>query len=119
MVAAEEAAVLLQPVADDLHLAVLARGRELVDRALEAVEGVAPAALRDRERLVVVVAAGFALRHDRLLGTDHLVGDRPPGLRTVHPAAINEEVFPLPSGLSPPSVHASAYPGPATPCAGL
>src|SRR5258708_20346624 len=63
MVAAEEAAVLLQPVADDLHLAVLARGRELVDRALEAVEGVAPAALRDRERLVVVVPAGFALRH--------------------------------------------------------
>src|ERR1051325_7174038 len=64
MVAAEEAAVLLQPVADDLHAAMLAGGRELVDRALEAVEGMAPAGLRDRESLVVIVAAGFAPHRD-------------------------------------------------------
>src|SRR6188768_2854291 len=91
MVAAEHAAVRFQPVADDAHLAMLAGGRELVDRALEAVEGVALAALRDLECLVVVVTAGITLGHG------YLHSQRP---------------------FTPPCVRAASRPGLAMRCAG-
>src|SRR5690606_34323642 len=61
--AAEEPAVDLGAVADDLAPAVLADRRHEVDGALEAVEGVALARRHHLERLVVVVAADLTLRH--------------------------------------------------------
>jgi hypothetical protein len=57
MLAAEECAVLFQPVADDADAAVLARRRQRVDRAFETVEGVGGAVHAHLERLVVIVAA--------------------------------------------------------------
>src|SRR3954470_96720 len=65
--AAEELAVRLDAVADDLAAAVLAHRGHLVDRTLEAVEGV-PRAGRDHlERLVVLIATDFTRRHGDLL----------------------------------------------------
>src|SRR5215475_3159963 len=64
MLAAEEGAVLLEPVADDADAAVLAGRRQRVDRAFETVEGVGGAVHADLKRLVVVVSAGFTSRHD-------------------------------------------------------
>src|SRR4051812_29839184 len=59
--AAVEGAVRLDAVADDLAAAVGADGRELVDRALEAVEGVRLARRHDLKRHVVFVPTHFAL----------------------------------------------------------
>src|SRR3954463_15270529 len=53
----------LHALPDDRHLAVKAARRERVDRALEAVEHVDGPSDRDLERLVVAVAAAFALLH--------------------------------------------------------
>src|SRR5439155_400241 len=61
--AAEDAPGFLHPVPDHPAAAVLALGRALVDRALEAVEGVSLTIPRHLERLVVVVAANVAFRH--------------------------------------------------------
>jgi hypothetical protein len=62
--AAEEVAVGLDAVADDLRTALLAPGCGDVDRALEAVEDVgAPVVRRHGERLVVLVAAAVTRRH--------------------------------------------------------
>src|SRR5690606_1454258 len=58
---------LLDPMADDPAIAVRTVRCQRMDRALEAVEGVGAAVLRDLERLVVVVAADVALRHGFLL----------------------------------------------------
>lgn len=63
MVATEEGTVLLQSVADNAHAAHLAGGRQRLDGAFEAVEGMGLARLHHLERLVVVVSAGFALSH--------------------------------------------------------
>src|SRR5262245_23950317 len=63
MLAAEEGAVLLQPVADDADAAVLAGRRQRVDRAFETVEGVRGSAHAHLERLVVIVPAGFTSGH--------------------------------------------------------
>ena len=61
--AAEERRTGFDAVADDAAAAVIADRRELVDRALEAVEHV-PLPGRDHfERQVVVVAADFTLSH--------------------------------------------------------
>src|SRR4051812_49628960 len=57
MGAAVEGAVGLDAVADDLAPAVRADRRELVDRALEAVEGVAVARRDHLERQGVVISA--------------------------------------------------------------
>src|SRR5687767_4544525 len=70
MVAAEEATIRLQAMADDSAAARAARGRDSVNRALEAVEGV-PVTVRKLElvRLVVLVAAMHAPSHaNSLLG---------------------------------------------------
>src|SRR5262245_18582421 len=64
VLAAEEGAVLLEPVADDADAAVLAGRRQRMDRAFEAVEGVGGTVHADLKRLVVVVSAGFTSRHD-------------------------------------------------------
>src|SRR5262249_42827030 len=64
MLAAEEGAVLLEPVADDPDAAVLAGRRQRMDRAFEAVEGVGGTVHADLKCLVVVVSAGFASGHD-------------------------------------------------------
>src|SRR5262249_35637137 len=63
---AEERAVLLQPVPDDMDAAVLAGRCQRVDRAFEAVEGVRRAVHAHLKRLVVIVAAGFTSRHGDL-----------------------------------------------------
>src|SRR4029453_12518753 len=64
VLAAEEGAVLLEPVADDADAAVLAGRRQRVDRAFETVEGVGGTVHADLKCLVVVVSAGFASGHD-------------------------------------------------------
>src|SRR4051812_26877021 len=61
---AKDLAILLDTVADDFATAMRASRRQRVDRAFEGVEGVLPAAHRDLERLVVLVAAHVALRHE-------------------------------------------------------
>src|SRR5262245_50554380 len=58
--AAEDGAVLLDAVADDAAAAMSALRRQRVNGALERIEGVLVVAHRDRERLVVIVAADFA-----------------------------------------------------------
>lgn len=64
MGAAVNRAIRLHPVADDLDAAVLARWGEGVDGALEAVEHVRLVARHAQlKRLVVLVAAYFALGH--------------------------------------------------------
>src|SRR5512147_849004 len=55
--AAEELAASLQAVTDDPAAAVVADRRHLLDRTLERIECVCRAGRRQRERLVVVVAA--------------------------------------------------------------
>src|SRR5215204_1814658 len=60
-----ERAVGLDAVPDDPTPAVVADGRELLDRALEAVEDVPITGGNHLERQVIVVAAHLAFRHDR------------------------------------------------------
>src|SRR5438067_4511097 len=64
VLAAEEGALLLEPMPDDADAAMGAGRRQRVDRALEAVESVSDAVLGDLKRLVVIVAAGFTSLHD-------------------------------------------------------
>jgi len=54
-------------VADDFASAVIAFGRDHMDRTLEAVEDVRFVLQPDLERLVVVVSAMFTLCHEFLL----------------------------------------------------
>lgn len=61
--AAEELVVGFDAVADDPAAAVVADRGELMNRALEAVKGVAGTRRHDLERQVVIVAAYFALSH--------------------------------------------------------
>src|SRR5581483_9519835 len=61
---AEERAIRLHAMTDDPTSAVVAGGRERVDRALEAVEHVPLALGDDLNRLVVVVPAHLAFGHD-------------------------------------------------------
>src|SRR5687768_326558 len=65
VITAEERAVLLKPVTDDLDAAIRAGGGKRVNCALEAVECVNPSVFRDLEGLVVVVTARFAFRHGK------------------------------------------------------
>lgn len=58
-----DGAVRLHPMPDHSAAAVGATGRQTVDRALEAVEGVLVTVHGHREGFVVVVAAHFASRH--------------------------------------------------------
>ena len=67
MDAAEDGAVVLDPMPDDAAAAMRAGGRERLDRAFEAVEDHGAAAHGDLEALVVVVAALFTSRHGLLL----------------------------------------------------
>src|SRR4029077_16045616 len=66
MLAAEECAVLFQPVTDHADAAVLARRRQRVDRAFETVEGVGGAVHAHLECLVVIVSARFTSGHGSL-----------------------------------------------------
>jgi hypothetical protein len=66
MLTAEYFAVVFIAMADDATSAMLALGRERVDRALERVEGVPFAIEGDRERISVVVSTNFADSHDDL-----------------------------------------------------
>ena len=50
-------------VPDDLAAAVIADGRELMDRTLEAVKRVSRSLSHDFERQVIIVTANFTLRH--------------------------------------------------------
>src|SRR5687767_13519474 len=63
--ATENGAVLLDTVPDDFTAAVLAFGRQGMDRAFERIEGVLPPVHRDSERFVVVVSADIAFSHDK------------------------------------------------------
>jgi len=67
MDAAEDSAVVLDPMPDDTAAAMGTGGRERLDRAFEAVEDHGAAAHGDLEALVVVVAALFTSRHGLLL----------------------------------------------------
>jgi hypothetical protein len=62
MDAAEDSAVVLDPMPDDAAAAMGVGGRERLDRAFEAVEDHGAAAHGDLEALVVVVAALFTSR---------------------------------------------------------
>ena len=53
---------------DDSAPAMCACGRELVNRALEAIEGVSASLSANFERLIVVVAANLASGHLCILG---------------------------------------------------
>src|SRR5262249_54408418 len=66
MLAAEEGAVLLEAVSDDADAAVRAGRRQRMDRAFEAVEGMAGTVHADLKCLVVVVFPGFTSGHDNL-----------------------------------------------------
>src|SRR5262245_6539390 len=63
--AAEVVATGLDAVAYHLAAAVLARGREAMDRALEGIEGVVGAGHVDVEGLVVIVTTDLAASHGR------------------------------------------------------
>jgi hypothetical protein len=63
MAAAIKAAARLDAVADDFASAMLALGRERMDRALEAIEIMGDAVDHDFERLVVFVTANFTTIH--------------------------------------------------------
>jgi hypothetical protein len=65
--ATEKRAFGLDAVPDDLAAAVIANGREFVDRALEAVENVARPGRHDLEGKVIIVAADFTDGHDPLV----------------------------------------------------
>ena len=67
MDAAEDNAVVLDPMPDDTAAAVKAGGREGLDRAFEAVEVHGAAADGDLEALVVLVAALFTSRYGLLI----------------------------------------------------
>jgi len=53
-------------VSDDLAAAVIADGREFVDRTLEAIEGMTRAGGDDLEREIIVVTAHFTFCHHSL-----------------------------------------------------
>ncbi len=63
--AAVERAVRLDAVPDDLAAASVADGRELVDRALEAIERVPRARRNDFKGQIVIISAYFTLCHSR------------------------------------------------------
>src|SRR5437773_1289010 len=64
---AEDGPVGLDAVTNDPAATVTADRRQLVDRALEAIEHVSVAGREDLEREVVVVSADFTLRYGVLL----------------------------------------------------
>jgi hypothetical protein len=66
--AAEERALRLNPVADDLTTAVIADWSELVNGALKAVENVTNTGGDDLEREIVVVPTHLTLCHAALPG---------------------------------------------------
>src|SRR5262245_52461021 len=84
--AAEDRVVLFDSVPDHAAAAMIADRRECMDSALEAVERVRASVDLDLERLVVLVAAGFALGH----GSPHWL------LRLVNPPPARR--FRLPDG---------------------
>ena len=61
--AKEHSGFVFSAMAQDPAAAVVAGGRELIDRTLEAVEDVRLSGQRNLECLVVAVAANFAGRH--------------------------------------------------------
>jgi hypothetical protein len=66
MLAAEEGALLLEPVAENADATLVADRRQRMNGAFEAVEGVGSSAHAYLERLVVVIPAGFTSGHDDL-----------------------------------------------------
>ena len=64
MIAAVESAVFFQTVPNDPNAAMLAGWRQGVDRALETVKRVGLATHNNVEGLVVIIATGFAGRHE-------------------------------------------------------
>ncbi len=64
--AAIEGIVRLNAVSDDLTTAVIAHGRQLMDRALQAVKDVGLTRRDDLEGEVVIVPADFTLSHGRV-----------------------------------------------------
>jgi hypothetical protein len=65
--AAENLSVRFDAVADYPAIAVRAHGRQRVDCAFEAIEGVALSADEHFKRLIVFVLANFACRHTQLV----------------------------------------------------
>jgi len=63
----EDFSVRFYAVADDAAIAVWANRRECVDRAFEAIEGVALSANDDFKRLIIFVLANFACRHTQFV----------------------------------------------------
>src|SRR5260370_28321265 len=66
MLAAEEGALLLEPVAENAGAVILAFGRARMNGGFEAVEGMGDPAHAHLERLVIIVATGFTSGHDDL-----------------------------------------------------
>ena len=63
MDAAEDLSVCFNAVSDDPAVAMRANGRQRVDRALEAVEGVVFAVNDHFKRLVIFIFTNFACSH--------------------------------------------------------
>src|SRR5947208_14939032 len=66
MLAAEEGALLLEPVAENADAALVAGWCQRVNGAFETVVGMGHPAHAQLERLVVIVPAGFTSGHDDL-----------------------------------------------------
>src|SRR6476659_105039 len=79
--AAVEGVVRFDAVTDDLAAAVLADGRETMNGAFEAVEGMGPARGDDLEGEVVVVPADFTHGHGGLLERGRPLAARLPTVR--------------------------------------
>jgi hypothetical protein len=88
--AAEELPVRLRAVADHLAAAVDASRRERVDGAFKRVEPVRLSGDGDLHRLVVVVSAGFALRHIEQRGCGPVRNRGEVGLIRNRSAALRE-----------------------------
>jgi hypothetical protein len=86
MLAAEEGAILLQPMPDDADAAILACRCQRVDGAFEAVERVGSTVHAHLKGLVVIVSAAFTSGHDDLASLALSRDDNPQTVMAV-PAA--------------------------------
>ncbi|HTO03739.1 MAG TPA: hypothetical protein VL069_08555 [Opitutus sp.] len=90
--AAEDQAGDFHAVSDDADAAVLAGGRERVDRAFETIEHMRDVVPTDFETLVVIVSANFTGRHNRSLVDGGTLDFRSAFQRSDRPSNIRRAV---------------------------